>query len=228
MYLSRVRLDVRNAAVRRDLADLHAMHRTVMSGFPDDLGPEPRAQVGALWRLEPVGAGTPPVLLVQSATLPDWTHLPPGYLVDPMTDVRSIDPLLAALRVGAHFRFRLRANPTRKIDTKSGPHGERRNGRRVPLRGDEECLAWLARKAADCGFAVGSTAQDAARAVVVRHQGDATGRRDAGGEPPVTVRSVLFEGVLTVRDCEQLRGALAAGIGPGRAHGCGLLSIAPA
>lgn len=228
MYLSRVRLDVRSAAVRRDLADLNAMHRTVMTSVPDGLGLAPRAQAGVLWRLDLPGTGRSPVLLVQSATSPDWSHLPSGYSIDPTTDVRSLDPVLAALRIGARFRFRLRANPTRKVDTKSSPNGERRNGRRIPLRGDEACLAWLVRQAAGAGFGIGSTPQDAARAVIVRPQGDALGRRDAGTAPPVTVRSVLFEGVLTVHDPERLGHALAAGIGPGRAYGCGLLSLAPA
>ncbi len=35
MYLSRLILNPRSRAVRRDLADCHSMHRTVMSGFPN-------------------------------------------------------------------------------------------------------------------------------------------------------------------------------------------------
>lgn len=226
MYLSRVQLDIQNHRVRRDLADLHEMHRTVMSCLPPDLGESARAGGGVLWRLERPVSGRQPVLLVQSALPPDWSRLPVGYSVDRDEGVRSLEPLLGILRPGLRFRFRLCANPTRKIDTKSGPDGKRRHGRRVPVRGDDGCLAWLIRKAAQAGFSVGGSVEEASRAVVVRQLGDARGRR-GGDERPITLRAVQFDGVLTVHDPELLRAALDTGVGPGRAFGCGLLSLAP-
>ncbi|WP_254667604.1 type I-E CRISPR-associated protein Cas6/Cse3/CasE [Streptomyces sp. SolWspMP-sol7th] len=39
---------------------------------------------------------------------------------------------------------------------------------------------------------------------------------------------IRFDGTATIADAEQLRTALVHGIGPGKAYGCGLLSIAPA
>jgi CRISPR system Cascade subunit CasE len=47
------------------------------------------------------------------------------------------------------------------------------------------------------------------------------------GDAVVTFASVRFEGVLEVRDADRFREALANGIGPGKAYGFGLLSIAP-
>jgi CRISPR system Cascade subunit CasE len=43
----------------------------------------------------------------------------------------------------------------------------------------------------------------------------------------VTLAGVLFEGLLEVTDPDNLRLAIREGIGPGKAIGCGLLSVAP-
>ena len=43
----------------------------------------------------------------------------------------------------------------------------------------------------------------------------------------LTFATALFEGELKVTDAARLRDAFAAGIGPGKAFGCGLLSLAP-
>ena len=43
----------------------------------------------------------------------------------------------------------------------------------------------------------------------------------------VTIRAVVFEGILKVTDAELFRSALASGIGPAKAYGCGLLTLAP-
>ena len=52
MFLSRLQLNPESRAVRRDLADRQALHRTVMSGFASDLGDTARNQAGVLFRLE--------------------------------------------------------------------------------------------------------------------------------------------------------------------------------
>ena len=49
----------------------------------------------------------------------------------------------------------------------------------------------------------------------------------AAGGPTITVSVATFEGVLIVTDPENLRSALTAGIGPAKAYGCGLLTLAP-
>lgn len=134
------------------------------------------------------------------------------------------------------FRFRLRANVTKKVDTKSGPDGARRNGKRVELRKEEERLAWLARKGDELGFRLGWVrASGAAEHVVNALVGPAVKewgfRRRAGdgeGTARLTLAGVLFEGELEVTDAERFRRCLAEGIGPGKAYGMGLMSVAPA
>ena len=90
-------------------------------------------------------------LLVQSGEEPDWSYLPEGYLFNldregqnPAT--KTISNSLEALHKGQVLRFRLRANPTKRIDTKSGPDGQRRNGRRVDLRTETQQVEWLSRR----------------------------------------------------------------------------------
>jgi len=230
MHLSRLLLDPRHREVRRAIDDLQAMHRAVMAAFADVDGGDARARHGVLWRLEPEPRGGPPVLLVQSAAAPDWARLPDGFLAA-RAAVRPIDSALETLAPGLRLRFRLVANPTRKIDTKSAGDGTRRNGRRVPLRDEAAQLAWLVRKGREAGFSLGDDIAGAARSVVVQPLGDATGRRNrgpGGRTDRLTVRGVAFEGVLTVTDPERLRIAVARGIGPAKAYGCGLLSLAPA
>ena len=130
-----------------------------------------------------------------------------------------------ALRKGQVLRFRLRANPTKKIDTKSGPDGQRRNGRRVDLRTEPQQIEWLSRRAGGSGFRLvplgpGSDAPAVRVGASERLRGRTASRL-------VTVAGVLFEGLLEVTDPDKLRLAIREGIGPGKAFGCGLLSLAP-
>ena len=227
MYLSRLDLQPRDRDVRHDLGDLQALHSRVMSGFPE-ADAVARSSHGVLWRLEAADRHGRMTLLVQSRTPPDWSRLPPGFLVSPPS-TKPIDTALEAIAVGARLRFRLVANPTVKVDTLSGPDGARRNGRRVPVRGEVELLGWLVRKAAGAGFSVGPDVDAAGRSVVVRQLGDGIGwRGPRGAASRVTFRGVAFDGVLVVTEPSRLLQSVEAGVGSGKAYGFGLLSIAPA
>ena len=229
MYLSRLEINPRSREVRRDLSDVYQMHRTVMSAFPDvQERQEARAGLAVLYRLE-TGEGTGgTVLLVQSGVLPDWTHLAPDYLSGSGGEVgnpatRDMTLALAALHEGQVLRFRLRANPTRKIETKSDPDGRRQNGRRVDLRTETQQLEWLSRRAEQAGFGL----------LPVHPGSDVPAVRVGAGDKllgkgrQLTLASVLFDGLLEITDPDRLRCAVADGIGPGKAFGCGLMSLVP-
>lgn len=223
MYLSLLRLNPASAAVQRDLRDLMGLHRSIMKAYPDVYEPEleARAYFGVLHRLEFDRRTGRILLYVQSKTEPAWAQLPDGYLhlEDGMPNpaVKAVGALYSGLKAGRLLRFRLRANPTRKVDTKSGPDGARRNGRRVPVKGMTEQIGWLARKAGEHGFELLQAAVAASGSTeLLRSYG--TGR---------TFQGVLYEGRLAVRDPERFQAAVAAGIGPGKAFGFGLLSIGP-
>jgi CRISPR system Cascade subunit CasE len=225
MYLARAFLNPVSRAVRADLADVMSLHRTLMRAFPDDSGPSARKQHGILYRVDEDARRGRLVLLVQSATRPDFAPLPAGYILDLGDDfdlaagvpdnpaVRAVDEERERIGVDDRFAFRLRANTTKKILTKSGPEGERRNGKRVPVRGDDGRLAWLARHAQKGGFA-----PEDVKVIEVPARSGGAGRN-------LTFAGALFEGRLRVTNADAFRTALADGIGPAKAFGFGLLSI---
>lgn len=227
MYLTRAFLDPTSRIVRADVRNPASLHKTVMRAFPDDAGPSPRRAHAVLHRLDQE-QGERPVLLLQSRTRPMTERWSAGYVIDLSGDldlafstvdenpaIRNVEQERAALTAGGRFTFRLRANTTKKIDTKTGADGIRRQGRRVPLRGDGERMCWLRRHADAAGF---SFDPERLRITEIAPSG-------GGGETFVTLAGTLFEGILVVRDVEPFRLALAEGIGPAKAFGFGLLSI---
>lgn len=227
MYLSRLILNPRNKRARRDLVDCGEMHRTVMNAFPPGIGPA-RSQFGVLHRVD-VRSDGEVTLFVQSRQRPDWSHLPPDYLLD-QPACKPVASIYAGLTAGSVLRFRLRANPTRKIDTKSDASGRRRHGRRVEFRTEAECTGWLQRKAQAGGFELLSVRLNpAVPDVTARPEGSSirlTGTQQDGTPRPLTFAAVLFEGHLRVTDVDQFLATLEKGIGPGKAYGLGLLSVA--
>jgi CRISPR system Cascade subunit CasE len=207
VYLSRLLLDLRSSAVRRDLRDVQQLHRTIMAQFDPAAGN--RAAQKVLFRLE-LGPTAAPALLIQSAAPPRWA-LDEQYSARP-PETKDIGAALASITAGQRLRFRLRANPARRPAAK-----ERPNAPRMPITSWEGRLAWLQRKLNEAG------ASPLEASVDVVSQPRDTGRNNGHH---VTIWPVLFEGVLTVHDPDLLRGAIAAGIGPARAYGNGLLSVA--
>ncbi len=209
-FLSRVELNPRDRAVQRALADCGQMHRLVMRAFPDVAEPAARQALGVLYRPETDERGARVWLLVQSGVAPTWSNIAP---IGDTTTVKRIDGSYARLAAGMTLRFRLRANPTKRLG-KRGPDEpeEPLAGKRIALFREEERIAWLTGRL----LAAGCTP----RGFEVRPDRFASGRRD------LTLTGALFEGRLRVENADGLRSALATGIGPGKAYGFGLLSVA--
>jgi CRISPR system Cascade subunit CasE len=225
MILTSVFMNAASREVQRCLADAHTMHVRVMSLFGPVSGGPARASFAVLYRPEVNEREGTVRLLLQSREEPDFAKWPDG-LFDPRCEAPNpratqLEPLLGALR--GQYRFRLRANASRKIDTKTREDGTKSNGQRVPLRRDEDRLAWLVRRAAQHGFHLATT-DDGNVIARVLPGGCAFGRR--GGET-VTHEGALFDGVLVVDDAARLRDAVVQGVGPGKSYGFGLLSLAP-
>lgn len=216
MYLSRLMLRRRDLRVIRDLGDVGQLHRTLMRAFPDTDAPNPRASFGVLHRVEDVDA---PAVLVQSLVPPDWSALDEGYLVDHET--KDITHVFDALTVGRRLRFLLVANPSRKSAAHRDGEPSPRNSRRVALRTDQERHAWLASRGERHGFELDGA-------------GPFTGVRidrlphSPPGSSRVVVRAVRYEGRLRVVDPQRFAETVRHGLGPAKAYGCGLLSVAAA
>ncbi len=225
MILTSIFLNAANRDVQRCVADSHAMHVRVMSLFGSASKGSARASFAVLYRSEVNEREGTIRLLLQSREKPDFAKWPEGFLNSqsdvPNPRTTQLEPLLGALR--GRYRFRLRANATRKVDTKTREDGAKSNGNRVPIRRDEDRLAWLARRAAQHGFRL-ATADDGNVMARILPGGCSFGRRTGG---QITHEGVLFEGVLVVDDAARLREAVEQGVGPGKSYGFGLLSLAP-
>jgi CRISPR system Cascade subunit CasE len=231
--LSRLRMNPRSRDARRDLGDCEQMHRTVMRAFPSDAGKSPRQGYGVLYRVE-VDLRGHPSLLLQSSGPPKWSHIPAGYLVS-APESKSVEMIYDRLADSQRLVFRLRANATKRAS--KNENDPRWHGKRVDLRSEEDQLKWLQRKASEAGFSLrqvrirpGLGASEAATIpnVSVVTSGKVVGRVARVPADRLTFGSVLFDGLLEISDRSRFVHALTVGIGPGKAYGFGLLSIAPA
>ncbi|WP_150236420.1 type I-E CRISPR-associated protein Cas6/Cse3/CasE [Nocardiopsis quinghaiensis] len=210
-WITRIQPDLRSREARRDLGSAVGMHHRLMSLFPDGAGQEARRTFGVLFRAEDTPGG--PQVLLQSNTEPDLSRLPTHYGTG---QTKDLSPLLDALEPGRHVRYRIAANAVRRPGHTTRAKNDVNSV--VPLMGaaaDE----WWARQAEASGLTVhslDSQALDAAR-----------GERKEGRHKIRHART-LFEGTAQINDADLLRERTIAGIGRGKAYGCGLLSLAPA
>lgn len=222
MYLSRLFLDPRSRTVRRDLADCQELHRTIMAAFPKTPDLKARESLGVLHRLEVERRQNRIILYVQSREEPEWSSLPPDYLLTAAA-IKPVDSIYQSLRSGSVFAFRLKANPTKRVCMpRAGSEGRQRLGPRVELRREEEQIEWLRRKGEQGGFEL--------LGVRILGQVKEHGRRKPHANPgsPLTLAAVVFEGHLRVTDTDRFyQHSLSRGVGPGKAYGMGLLSLAP-
>jgi len=210
MWISKLVLNPTSKAARRDLANPYEMHRTLSRAVSKALE-EGRERL--LWRLEPTRGLEPPVVLVQTLTEPDWRVLEEGY-----AEVFPPKPFEPALRPGQRLRFRLRANPTKRLAA---------TGKRVALKTPAEKIAWLERRLWEGGFRL-LEGETGPLARILQDTFVEVGRKKEQKEGRLMqVQAVLFEGALEVVDPVRARATLERGIGPGKALGLGLLSLAP-
>lgn len=230
IYLSKLVLNPGNREVQRAIENCHALHQTIMRGFPSVASAAPRRELDVLYRPELDERGGALVVLVQSTAEPDWTPLRGDWSAvlaasagEPR--VKQIDPAYARLAAGDRLRFRLRANPTKRL-IKTLPDGSpnKGGGQRVQLFREADQLAWLRRKAEAGGFAVVDVRVDPGDAFGSKQEG----RHARGDGGRLTFGVAVFNGVLTVADPERFRQALVGGVGSGKAYGFGLLSVAAA
>lgn len=170
---------------------------------------------GFLFRIDPLPNGRA-AILVQSAAEPDWGyafHNAEYFLAAP-PEVKPFEPSYVR---GQCLRFRLAANPTRRLSKHSPDAKEESIGKRVPVP-DDRLIDWLARRAESAGFLINQDATIFQPGYAFMNK---NGKR-------ARLRSVLFNGLLQVTDPDAFRRTLVSGIGSGKTFGFGLLSVAPA
>lgn len=166
-----------------------------------------------LFRVEQFQSGVGAQVLLQSAIKPEGNEQSPMLLAQ-----REF-----ALNIpnGQRLRFRLRANPIKTIKDSSKGTVEKKGKTftktvRVPLLHEEQQQAWLERKLQD--FAQLET-------VIVQPEPVTYFRKVKEGRSG-KIQTVLFDGIMTVTDPAEFELQILHGIGPAKAFGCGLLSVA--
>lgn len=235
MYLTRFRFNTARLSARRLLSSPQAMHAAVMSAFPDvcsGVGGGPRV----LWRVDHNRANSEVLLYIVSPARPDLTHLveqagwpvaaPEGW------ETRPYAPFLSRLTAGTRWNFRLTANPVHHIRRKSG-EPIKRTAHLTP----RYQVRWLLDRQERAGFRILERTEQEPRLprednyeVMVhsrRRMAFSKMDRATGEKHPVTLVAATFDGRLEVTDPDTLRHTLTAGLGKGKAYGCGLLTLAP-
>lgn len=205
MYLTQMRLDLRNRQTLAALSAPSKFHGAIERAFP---GPRQRD----LWRIDARNGQN--YLLILSREAPDLTlaaaqFAPPGET----WQTKDYTPLLDRILPGSRWRFRLCANPTYSV-----PAGPGQRGRVCAHSTAENQLQWLVRQSERHGFALVPDQCQVTGAKWYRFKKGATGKL-------VTFLAVTYDGILEVRDPDLFRAALCDGIGPGTAYGAGLLTV---
>jgi CRISPR system Cascade subunit CasE len=215
MYLTRFEINPARRDARSLLASPQRLHAAVLAAFPDTATDDDGR---VLWRLD---EGRHDALLyLVSPAKPDLTHLAetvgrPNY----GWDTRDYSPLLDRLAADDRWAFRLLANPVRSgRKTATSTRTQRFSHVTVAQQ-----IGWFLRQAERHGFTVPDNS-------LGEPDLDVRARRTlrfTRGQRTVTLSTAVFEGQLRVEDPAALRAALIGGIGPAKAYGCGLLTLAP-
>lgn len=198
MYLSRVYVQWPKS---KSAYTLHQALWTLFPNRPDDLR-------GFLFRVEQEKTGVGASILMQSQHEPE----PNGGVVE----VKAKRDYTLNLLQGQHLRFLLKANPVKTINDEKG----RKNAKgeikkcRVPLIKEEEQKQWLMRHMNE--IAVLEEMQVSPCLPLYFRKGQRVGK----------VVPVRFEGVIRVVDSLAFKELVAKGVGPAKALGCGMLSLA--
>lgn len=203
MFLSKVHIPWRQA---KKPYEFHQALWRLFPGYED-------AEREFLFRVEQVQAGVGATVLLQSAIEPEGGEQSPLLLAQREFEL--------SIPSGQRLRFRLRANPIKTIKDSSKGVVEKKGKTftktvRVPLLHEEQQQAWLERKF-----------QDFARLETLIVQPDPVTyfRKPKEGRSG-KIQTVLFDGVMTVTHSVEFETQVAHGIGPAKAFGCGLLSVA--
>jgi CRISPR system Cascade subunit CasE len=166
-------------------------------GRPDDTR-------GFLFRIENYGKPGPQQVYLQSQVQPNLAN---GSLT-----ILASKPFSPVVQKGQYLRFLVRANPTKRIND---PQKSTNQGKvRVPLIDEGEMKEWLQRQLQ------GTAVLDE---VSISRQDRINFRKKNHAGKLVTS---VFQGILQIENPENFLLKLHKGIGPAKAFGCGLLSLA--
>ena len=203
-YLTKVEIDY-ETAIKRGLRDSYAWHQKVWQAFPD----RDRESRDFLTRLDDINSGFRLLILSQSIpTRPDWCP----------TDNWKTSEMPNSFLDASIFRFSLLANATEKKVVRDEQGNRKKNGKRIPIVGEENLIAWLKRKSALHGFQVNE--QQIQATPMPRQYFTKKGKAGLHA-------ATNFQGILKITDNELFAKTLTTGIGTAKAFGFGMLCLSP-
>lgn len=213
-YLTRIAINPRRRASRRVMSSPHYMHGAVNACYPQDARP-----TRLLWRVDHTESAFYLYLVGDVRPDPAGFVEEHGWEVPNSWQTRDYMPILAGVKEGGQYGFRLAANPVRNISGSNEVKAAR--GKRLAHVTVTQQLGWFLERVHRWGFSVGDRLSPSVRIVERRAL---QFRRQ---ERRVTIGMAVFEGFLTVTDADVLRERMLGGVGPAKAYGCGLLTLAP-
>jgi len=200
MYLSKVFVTWRKARNPYDI------HRQLWELFPN----RPDSNRDFLFRVEKQEKGLGAEILLQSIQNPKKA--------DSACYITANREYNLSLNKGKRLRFRLRANPTKKIIDQKGRINQKGEIKkcRVPLIREEEQKVWLERKLEDICSLDELIIHRELPLYFRKHKRQRSGK----------IQTVLFDGIIEVECPIAFLDMVKMGIGPAKAFGCGLLSMA--
>lgn len=200
MYLSKVFVTWRKARNPYDI------HRQLWELFPN----RPDSNRDFLFRVEKQEKGFGAEILLQSIQKPIKN--------DSACYIKASREYNLFLNKGQRLRFRLRANPTKKIIDQKGRINQKGEIKkcRVPLIHEEDQKAWLERKLENSCFLDDLIIHREVPLFFRKHKKQRSGK----------IQTILFDGITEVEYPIAFLDMLKMGIGPAKAFGCGLLSLA--
>ena len=177
-----------------------------------------RTKPRVLWRIDDDGRRA--LLYVVSSEKPDFSHIveQAGWENKECWATKSYDEFLDSLSFGQEWAFRLAANPTR-----SSRLGDGQRSQRLAHVTVNQQRQWLLDRCHMLGFDIPLSSHGLPE-FDIRYRSIRTFRH---GDSFIKISMAVFEGTLKVIEPQLLRQTLVNGIGPAKAYGCGLMTLAP-
>ena len=205
MYLTQMKLDLKNRHTLQALSVPSKFHGAIESAFPGE-------RKRNLWRIDTRNGQA--YLLILSEERPDLAKTAEQFAPSgEKWQTKNYDSLLERIEEGSHWRFRLCANPTYSVSSEIGKRGK------VCAHSttEHQCL-WLMQQSKKHGF---SLKEDEFTVTKVKWYHFKKGNNGRW----VTFLAVTYDGILEVRDADAFRQMLCNGIGHGKAYGAGLVTL---
>lgn len=204
MYLIRIHLNPLRRDTVRAFSNPNLIHGAICQTQVD------RTE-RVLWRIDTLGQQT--YLMILSPTLLETKEIINqfGYPQE-VAQVKDYNLLLDRIHDGSRWAFRLCAN-----STVSGPACDGQRGKIHAHVSSKWQMEWLKNKSVKNGFSIDLNQTKVVYSKWIQFRKHSPGM--------VSIKEVIFEGVLTVDNSELFKKALVHGIGKGKAYGMGMLTV---